>query len=151
LLARTAHAARAREQWFTAHSQTIFIVCLIPFLVDTYLFRRSIPLHEGVAIALMIGATVVNPTMLAGRILEMNYPKTTGLMSYSIYLWQQFLFRENWGQLAFVLLPTAAILSWRLIEQPCIRLGKRLNRSKRELTSPLVSAVADISPRNNLK
>ena len=129
LLALGMEHERVRD-WFERHALGIFFACLCPFVLDIRFFRRIIPLHEGILIALMIGATAMKPQMLAGRILEIPFLKLTGLMSYSMYLWQQFLFRDNWGPCAFILFPLVAMLSWRFIERPGIELGTALTRQK---------------------
>ncbi len=118
------------RQSFERNGRLIFTSSFVFFLVDIEFFRRIIPLHEGILIALMIGATAAKPRMLAGRILETPFLKITGLMSYSMYLWQQFLFRDNWGPLAFIVFPLVAMLSWRFIERPGIELGAAITRRK---------------------
>lgn len=113
--------------WFQRHSGVIFASCAIPLCADFYFYQSLIPLHESILVALMIAATVNNPRMIASRVLELSHIKTTGQISFSLYLWQGLFFRARWTVLGIILTPIAALLSWKLIEQPGIRAGARLS------------------------
>ncbi|MFZ2021336.1 MAG: acyltransferase [Terracidiphilus sp.] len=124
--------------WFRNHGRVIFVPALLIFLFDIWKFHMLIPFHECIAIALMIGATVTNPGLISSHVLENQHLKLTGLISYSIYLWQQALLRPIWGFLGFFLLPIAAFVSWKFIEQPGINLGRRLMARKQPRKIPAV-------------
>lgn len=111
---------------FRSAGKWLFAGGFLIAIVDIYRFESLPPLHESIAIAIMIGATVLNPWMLAGRALEMEHLKTVGLMSYSIYLWQGLFLRDGWGTDGFVLLAVSAVISWAVIERMGIKAGKRI-------------------------
>jgi len=107
----------------------LFVPCALLLALDFYRFDGLLPLHESIVLALMIGATVTNPNMILSRFLENDFLKTTGLFSYSIYLWQGLFFRGSWGVFGFFLLPASVFLSVLFIERPMIALGRRLAKS----------------------
>ncbi len=115
--------------WFCAHGRAVFAVAVALLAWDAIHFQRLIPLHEAVLIALAIGATAMNPTMWVSRMLEFRHMKTTGQISYSCYLWQGLFFRAAWGPWGILLTAIFAMLSWKLVEIPGIRLGTRILRS----------------------
>jgi peptidoglycan/LPS O-acetylase OafA/YrhL len=86
-----------------------------------------------VAIALTIDWAVRNAAAgRVGRVLNYRPIKFLGVLSYSLYLWQQlFLNRESHSVLAafpqnLVLAVSAAMLSYALVESPFLRLRTRL-------------------------
>jgi len=90
---------------------------------------------KNVLIALCIDRWVTDPADRAGRILNSRPLVFVGLISYSIYLWQQ-LFLER----SVVSLPTsfplnvvlallAALASYYLVERPSLRLRQRIERA----------------------
>jgi peptidoglycan/LPS O-acetylase OafA/YrhL len=127
LLALLLHRESARE-WFCKHAAVLFTCSALLFAVDLWYFDALIPLHESLVIAIMIGSTALNPKLLASRFLEQEHMKITGMMSYSIYLWQGLFFRPNWGIFGIVMLPASFFLSWLCVERPCIALSRKLLR-----------------------
>jgi peptidoglycan/LPS O-acetylase OafA/YrhL len=105
------------------------------FVFDAYRFHGLIPLHESLAIAVMIGATSLRPQMLVSRLLELDFLKTTGTLSYSLYIWQGLFLRPYWGLFWPILLVGSFMLSYVLIEQPARRLGRRLAARQAVLTA----------------
>jgi peptidoglycan/LPS O-acetylase OafA/YrhL len=88
-----------------------------------------------VCIALLIESSTRHAGSLAGRFLNWKPIVFFGVLSYSLYLWQQ-LFLDHQSRvwvdafpqnLVFALL--AALASWFLIERPFLRLRRRLRRS----------------------
>jgi peptidoglycan/LPS O-acetylase OafA/YrhL len=89
-------------------------------------------------IPLLIAGTVARPHDVVGRVLSLPPLMWVGRLSYSLYLWQQLwvpiygvphtLGRvQSWPfNLAAILVSAAA--SYYLVERPCIRLGRRLER-----------------------
>jgi peptidoglycan/LPS O-acetylase OafA/YrhL len=117
---------RKAQDWFTKHGSLLFSGCLLPLAWDQYHFQHLIPTHEAIVIGLMIGATVSRPAMVWSRFFEMSHLKTTGMFSYSLYLWQGLFFHQlHWGVYGIVLTPMAMFASWFLIEKPGIELGQR--------------------------
>jgi peptidoglycan/LPS O-acetylase OafA/YrhL len=84
--------------------------------------------------------TIADPRGAVSRVLETRLMRWIGLLSYSLYLWQQLFipFYANSEALIqrfpinVVASFCAAALSYYLIERPFISLGRRLVRSKRE-------------------
>jgi peptidoglycan/LPS O-acetylase OafA/YrhL len=79
----------------------------------------------------LIGSSLYQPNLFA-RILVVRPLLFVGMISYSLYLWQQlftlpreFYVLENLF-VAAPLMAVAAVLSYYLIERPSVRLGKRL-------------------------
>lgn len=114
--------------WLKQHARAIFWICLVPLGWDLYRYRIDglMTLHESILLAIVIACTTLQPLTLPGRLLEGQFLKSTGVMSYSIYIWQGLFLRSAWGVFGPLLLAAAFLLSWRFIEQPGIRFGKRL-------------------------
>ena len=85
----------------------------------------------------LILATMLHPTALVSRLLELKLLRAIGRISYSLYLWQQLFWTAvaypgwpvhyvQYPALGFVLAFAAATASYFLIEKPAIRLGHRL-------------------------
>jgi peptidoglycan/LPS O-acetylase OafA/YrhL len=80
-----------------------------------------------VAIGAMVAYVIVEPRSLVGRLLNLPVMRHIGVISYSIYLWQQ-VFTANPRQFGFsiyLLILVAAELSFWLIEKPMMRLRAR--------------------------
>jgi peptidoglycan/LPS O-acetylase OafA/YrhL len=84
--------------------------------------------------AVFLWAILSCPTSTIGRFLELAPMRFIGALSYSLYIWQQFFFGGPGRHLPEVLGVAAtfacAYLSYRLIEQPAIRLGKSVLSGK---------------------
>jgi peptidoglycan/LPS O-acetylase OafA/YrhL len=121
--------------WITEHAAAIFWTCAPVLAFDLWRYQAVMPLHENIAIALMLASTMTNPRLLASRILEMPHLKRTGVFCYGIYLWQGLLLRSAFGAVGILLLPVAVLASWTLIEQPSQRLADWLlkKRASRDL------------------
>jgi peptidoglycan/LPS O-acetylase OafA/YrhL len=89
----------------------------------------------------LILGSILNPTNLFGRFLELAPLRYLGRISYSIYLWQQLFYNEHYTKamplgilqswpLRILVTLACAIASYYLIEQPCIRLGRSFIRRK---------------------
>jgi peptidoglycan/LPS O-acetylase OafA/YrhL len=80
-----------------------------------------------VAIAAMVAYVVVDANSIAGRFLNLRLMRHVGLISYSIYLWQELFTADprRFGFGVYLLILGAAELSFWLIEKPVMRLRKR--------------------------
>jgi peptidoglycan/LPS O-acetylase OafA/YrhL len=112
--------------WVSRWAAWAFWLALLVFVLDTLRFHDLIPLHESLAIAVLLGATSLRPKMVLSRALEWDCLKTTGTLSYSIYIWQGLFLRPNWGIFWPFLLLGSFMFSYVLIEQPARQLGRKL-------------------------
>jgi peptidoglycan/LPS O-acetylase OafA/YrhL len=74
----------------------------------------------------MIAVTSLTPSSFVGRMLENQHIKFLGIISYSIYVWQELFLLPHWGLVGLVLLIPVSIGSYRFIERPGVRLGRRV-------------------------
>jgi peptidoglycan/LPS O-acetylase OafA/YrhL len=102
--------------------------------------------------AILIGAVVACPSAPIGQVLELEPMRLIGKWSYSLYIWQQlFLWGPDGPRMpaaigicaAFV----CAYLSYRFIEQPFIRIGRRVTMATRRPQSGSRSELSDSSAR----
>ena len=88
-------------------------------------------LGDALAIAVVIVWLVQRPNTPAGKVLNWAPVRHLGILSYSLYLWQQlFLTPKNetflgWFPLNILAAILVAELSYRLVEQPFLRLRQR--------------------------
>ncbi len=93
---------------------------------------------QGIFISLMLLFAVRKPLSGFGRVLNARLVRHIGVISYSLYLWQQ-LFTEpdrSWFPFNLVLLGIVAEASFFLVERPALRLRDRVEarlRVSREL------------------
>lgn len=92
-------------------------------------YHCLVPTSESIVIACMLSATALNPSMPVSRILEWGHLRFLGVISYSVYVWQEFFLVPHWGWIGAALLPAVALASWSFIERPGIRMGRRLAAS----------------------
>ena len=95
-----------------------------------------------VLIALILHRVVLFPDSFAGRLLNARPIVALGVISYSLYLWQQpFLNRQSDHLMAsfpvnVALAIGAAILSYRVVEQPLLRIGRRFGTNRVAASEP---------------
>jgi peptidoglycan/LPS O-acetylase OafA/YrhL len=106
---------------------TILFWILVPVLIwHLYRYEWLIPLSESLTMAALIVSTSQTPSGLAARALEWKHLKFLGLISYSLYVWQQGVLFIPWPWIGALFLPLVAILSFSLIERPCIAFGRHV-------------------------
>ena len=123
------------ERWGTIIFLTAILIVAVSAKARRFSEMYDITLGrtvESAAIALCILAVVSSPRSAVARLLETRPMVVVGVLSYSLYLWQQ-PFLNPWGELwicgwpqNLVLAATAAIASHLLIERPFLRLKDRL-------------------------
>jgi peptidoglycan/LPS O-acetylase OafA/YrhL len=111
------------------------------FTVDPLLnsrFRGSYSLLvgmtlEGISICLITIHVVTRPEALAGRILNTPILRHVGVVSYSVYLWQNVFIGEasRYSPLNLVAILACAELSYWAVERPFLRLRDRALRQQR--------------------
>ena len=106
---------------------------------------------SGLCIAFVVGWLLRHPTSVAGRFLNTRLLVHTGVLSYSIYLWQTlFLAPENrsWAgrfPLNLVCLLAVAHLSYWLVEKPCRNLRNRFRAGTGALPKSIVVPASEMS------
>ena len=106
----------------------------IPHLVKLRIVL--VPTLEPLCIAWLVGSAVYIKNW-STRLLNSAPLQFLGMISYSLYLWQQLFTSSPAGYLAAPWLKFAplmfviAALSYYLVERPCIRLGKRIVAARR--------------------
>ena len=115
----------APRRFFQARgSQLIWLV--LPLLCwHIYRYRFLIPLSETLLIALALGCTAMMPQSVFGRVLEFAPLKKLGVISYSLYVWQQIIFRFHFIPVA-IAVAFIALFSFEFIEKRFIEIGKAL-------------------------
>jgi peptidoglycan/LPS O-acetylase OafA/YrhL len=126
----------AKSGWL-AIAGIVYLAVAAPYLTMrfggwyTFPFGYSIE-HSVIAVALLY--VVRNPRALVAAILNNRLVVHVGVISYSLYLWQElFLTHLNhtWTgsvPLNFLWCFVAAELSWRLVEKPALRMRARFER-----------------------
>ncbi len=126
-----------------------------PLMILSLAFGQTV---LNLAIALCIDRSVHYPETNSGKLLNWRPAVFIGLLSYSLYLWQEpFLNRLgtsliNWFPFNLLLAFGAALGSYYLIEQPFLRLRKRIERfawSKRT-TCDQANISGRITPHINI-
>lgn len=83
-------------------------------------------------------------------IIESNPFRSIGLISYSLYLWQQLFLAFPDSYLMWVpslwLLPVVAVLSYWVVEVPCIRMGRSLASAVQTAHCPAEKSALEIEP-----
>jgi peptidoglycan/LPS O-acetylase OafA/YrhL len=102
------------------------------------------------AIALIIDRCVRHPDDRFGRLLNWKPMAFIGVLSYSLYLWQEpFLNRLgdqpiNWFPVNLILTFAAALASYYLVEKPFLEIRRRIERRlKARRTSELTALAPD--------
>lgn len=98
---------------------------------------------EGLASVLVVALVVVHPASAPARALGWAPLAWLGRLSYSLYLWQQMFVTPHhlnatiFGRFPLTIVATVvvAVASYYLIEQPCLRLGRK-DRASRSNAGP---------------
>jgi peptidoglycan/LPS O-acetylase OafA/YrhL len=101
----------------------------------------------GLAVAACIYYFVENPKTILGKLLNLRPVAHLGMISYSVYLWQQLFLNEKNTTLSgmlpcsIVCAVLVAQFSYRCIERPALRLRDRLTNGRRHQTSAIQSSA----------
>lgn len=101
---------------------------------------------------ILILSTVLHPESWLTRLLELRPLKAIGRISYGLYLWQSLFLTKYFiypGPIHFLQRPAigffcaylCALASYFLLEQPMIRLGRKLSTPRRLAPDPLAAAL----------
>jgi peptidoglycan/LPS O-acetylase OafA/YrhL len=93
--------------------------------------------------AILVGAVAAAPHAPIGKFLELEAVRFIGRMSYSLYIWQQLFLggRGSHFPTIYALAATfvCAFISYKLIEQPAIRFGRRIIQKRTQPTQAIVN------------
>lgn len=123
----------ARMVWIFPAFAFVISPVLRSGLEGHYLFTVGYTL-EGLSIALTMMWLVRNRDSLCGKVLNSHAFVFVGLLSYSLYVWQQFFLNPNsfWREHLSIKVAAAfgcAVVSYYVIEQPFLRWRKRFEQS----------------------
>lgn len=133
------------QKFFSYASNFLVPICAGVSCICIYYFHWLPPLLESISIAGLIGCTLITPQTFISRICAFRPLTHLGLISYSLYVWQQFFlqpFDRNARIFLMLLLPFFVFGSYFFIEKPCIRLGHRLSTKLRSLDNQGAEKVA---------
>jgi peptidoglycan/LPS O-acetylase OafA/YrhL len=132
LLARSERWRRFLEApWFWLVPAAVAICARNPWARLDWLVGQTV---MNVGIAVIIARALHAPDVGLGRVLNARPLVAIGVLSYSLYLWQQ-VFLNRRGEaivqsfpLNLVLVALVAVASYHVIELPCLRLRVRIER-----------------------
>lgn len=143
LLMQSAQSEQIRK-WITRNGLWLFWMLVPVLLWHMYRYQGLIPLSESVTMATMIVCTSLVPLSPPGRVLEWKHLKFLGVISYSLYLWQESVLFIPLPELGALLLPFIAILSYGVVERPCTAFGHRIAKRLKRVTAPEPPLVVQI-------
>lgn len=131
----------------------VLVIFLTPFLAPTPRLHQGVAALQPLLLAIVFFGTVDGKRAPFASLVSARWLGTVGLLSYSIYLWQQ-LFTgpaDLYATPSFLRFPllliVPAVLSYFILERPMIRLGHRLSsRIKDGRTTALSSLSGDEAP-----
>jgi len=143
LLWQSDFLVRGRRIWASNWSiagAIFFLCCLDPLLDLRFRGRYGLTIGmtlEGVTISLIVLYVVNRPETFPGKVLNTAVLRHIGVISYSLYLWQNILTSEGASYFPFNLaaILACAELSYWVVERPSLRLRDHLRASGRRLTN----------------
>ena len=136
---------RFARPWMVALA-SLFLIFVDPMLLERFRGYYSLPIGmtlEAICICLVLIYVVRQPGTLAGRFLNLPAVRHVGVISYSLYLWQQLFTPPGHGLFPLNILAAFACaeLSYRLVERPILQLRDTLE-IKMALRVPPKTATA---------
>jgi peptidoglycan/LPS O-acetylase OafA/YrhL len=101
------------------------IVLWFPFAVGIPLLRPVDTAVTAFLLAISIGWLVGNPGSAASRLLSSAPLVTIGLLSYSLYLWQELFLGPHFAWWSLPALAMVSSASYWFVERPALRLRNR--------------------------
>jgi peptidoglycan/LPS O-acetylase OafA/YrhL len=131
----------------------LWLLILAILLIAQAIHAPALTLLTAVLLPALVLSTIIQPTSWLGRVLEWRPLRWIGILSYSLYLWQELFLPElpsetargafrhlqywPWNVLAILV---CACLSHYLLELPMMQLGHRLSALPLALVRPLRSS-----------
>lgn len=132
-----------------SYTRALAIPALAVLLYCVARFHQLPPLIENLSIATLIAASVLHPQSFPVRAISVRPLTWLGVISYSVYVWQELFVHLGTGDTRlislFVALPAFSLASYYGIERHSIRLGRRLSQKWRitDKSEKLSAATAD--------
>ena len=137
LYANPTYSKILSSRWFFLVPLAAFLANVIPFTKVRWLICETV---MNVSIAITVDWCMRNATSAVGRFLNWPFVSFVGVLSYSLYLWQQFFLDRastnawNTFPLNLLLASAAALCSYLVIEAPFLRMRasieKRMSRNR---------------------
>jgi peptidoglycan/LPS O-acetylase OafA/YrhL len=113
----------------------VSLVCFYGGLTDLVIAHNHIELFIHILPTILLGALVSCPKGAIAWFLDSPQMRFIGKLSYSLYIWQQLFLGGHGPRLPLPIALAAAFvcayLSYRFVEQPCIRMGKQFTTATR--------------------
>lgn len=124
------------QAWIVSNVRTgRWVALAVALLVGILLVPdRLMLVGKPILLALLVFGAANVP--LVSWVLKLRVVQLIGRVSYSLYLWQELfvgrLDAYRWTAPSVLLLPVAAYISWRFIEEPGIAVGRAYTRHRRD-------------------
>jgi peptidoglycan/LPS O-acetylase OafA/YrhL len=134
------------EKWLNPYAVLFVAIALVSINSARYQWR--VDAAYALCVPLLMVSTALHPATLMGRILEHPVLRYVGHVTYSLYLWQMLFFTGFFRGFFHIPMPQShvlqylqttwfkypaafavALLSYYLVEKPCIEWGRRLMKS----------------------
>ncbi len=137
------------SSWIWPTAAALFLLVGSPWL--STLFRGSYTMAVGwslnaISITFVVLWILRHPTCVVGRLLDSRVLRHVGILSYSLYLWQQLVLsptNRTWTgvfPMNFIACFVFAQISYWVIEQPFLRLRARLRQQALPASSAVVGS-----------
>jgi peptidoglycan/LPS O-acetylase OafA/YrhL len=151
---------RLSLHWKKAFYFSLVILFLLPWIADWakqsgwgFVFVALGVLHGSIAnvlIAVVMMYSVFGPKGLWHRMLNSRVFNYVGVLSYSLYLWQQFYISErSWWITHFpqniILIFLTAMFSYYIIEKPFLKLKSRFSSKKHAVPKDFPVAISRLN------
>ena len=108
----------------------LFVPSLLCACACILLFPYRPPMLESLSVAILIGLTTLAQDHPFAVLISATWLRTIGIVSYSLYVWQQPLLLPHGNlrdsAMLVSLIPFVTVISYAWIERPCLRAGARL-------------------------
>lgn len=136
----------------------MFYLGVVASVACVLLYSQLTSLWIAMLFPFLLVMTILHPEWAVSRLLDHPVPAFLGRMSYSLYMWQQIFLIPAWEPRIWlqhfpqnlVGVFAAAYLSYRLLEKPCMTLGRKLSDRVRQRSLAPASATPAVAPAPEL-